>query len=329
MSFFGRSISREKNKNYVREAHHAGSWYEDDGVGLSNTLNRFLLEASSSSSSSPSSSDDDSTARAARGIVSPHAGFSYSGPTAAYAYLALREMLVTKKHEPITILVLHPSHHVYLDGCAVSNASSIETPICSLPVNDDLRNELLASSPLFTVMNKQTDEEEHSGEMQYPFVAKTIIDAQHNNCTILPIMVGSISMKKEKEYGYHLAPIIHRPNIFTIVSTDFCHWGQRFGYMSHDDNVPIYESIERMDRLGMDHIEMQKPGAFATYLKATANTICGRHPLAVWLHAIYCNKESNQETLAVKFVKYAQSSQVRSLRESSVSYASAIARKIN
>lgn len=325
MSFFGRSVSQQKNKYYVRKAHHAGSWYEDDEAQLSNTLNRFLLEASSSSSLG----DDDRLEGIARGIVSPHAGFSYSGPTAAYAYLALREMLVTKKQEPITIVVLHPSHHVYLDGCAVSNASLIETPILSLPVDDDLRNELLTSSSLFSVMSKQTDEEEHSGEMQYPFVAKSILDAQHQNCRILPIMVGSVSTKKEKEYGYNLAPIIHRPNIFTVVSTDFCHWGQRFGYTSHDNDIPIYESIERMDRLGMDHIEMQKPGAFATYLKATANTICGRHPLAVWLHAIYCNKESNQETLAVKFVKYAQSSQVQSLRESSVSYASAVARKVN
>jgi AmmeMemoRadiSam system protein B len=75
----------------------------------------------------------------------------------------------------------------------------------------------------------------------------------------------------------------------------------------------------------MNYIELQEPGAFAKYLKETRNTICGRHAIGVWLNAVHCNKE--KVSLEIEFVKYDQSSQVRSMGESSVSYASAIARR--
>jgi len=50
---------------------------------------------------------------------------------------------------------------------------------------------------------------------------------------------------------------------------------------------------------------------------------------AVWLHAVKSNKEANREVLAINFVKYTQSSRVRAVHESSVSYASAVARKVS
>lgn len=77
----------------------------------------------------------------------------------------------------------------------------------------------------------------------------------------------------------------------------------------------------------MSYIELQQPGAFAAYIKQTKNSICGRHPVAVWLHAIHHNQNLGKEKLKVKFIRYAQSSEVKAMHESSVSYASALARK--
>lgn len=82
-----------------------------------------------------------------------------------------------------------------------------------------------------------------------------------------------------------------------------------------------------MDRQGMDHIASQQPGAFAKYIKLYKNTICGRHPIAVYLSALVENKNAGQETVEIDFVKYSQSGQVKTGRDSSVSYASAIVRK--
>jgi len=286
-----------------------------------------------------------------RAIISPHAGYSYSGPTAAYAYAALHEALTAHQHHaqtqtqtlPLTIVVLHPSHHVYLDNaCAVSSVDVLDTPLGQLQVAHALREELLSSGH-FTTMNRAVDEAEHSGEMQYPYIAKIVRDVipttsaittggnnnflGHGAVSVLPIMVGSLRTNKEQFFGQVLAPVLARPDIFCVVSSDFCHWGSRFGYSPWDNkSIEIHEYIEWLDRGGMDHIALQDPGAFATYLKKYRNTICGRNPIGVWLNSVLTNKENGMEQLDVKFVRYAQSSKVRDMRESSVSYASGVAR---
>merc|ERR550539_201560 len=136
-------------------------------------------------------------------------------------------------------------------------------------------------------MNRSTDEMEHSGEMQYPYIAQICKEIKiiHENQTtpliqILPIMIGATS--KTKFFGHLLSPILSRSNIFTIISTDFCHWGSRFGYSptsSQHDNQEfntIHEFIEWLDRRGMENISLQDPGAFAKYMRQYKNTICGR-----------------------------------------------------
>ena len=117
------------NTSYIRRAHHAGSWYDDDPRSLDRMLSKFLADASdnksdayeteSTTDSENNSAPDGRRSGIPRACISPHAGFSYSGPTAAYSFLALKEALLSN---PLlrTIIVLHPSHHVYLDGCAIS-----------------------------------------------------------------------------------------------------------------------------------------------------------------------------------------------------------------
>jgi len=264
-----------------------------------------------------------------RSVVVPHAGYSYSGKAAAFSYLALKEAVQMGEIE--AIVVLHPSHHVRLNGCAISGASELETPLLNLPVADKLRKELLAPGH-FTLMEQQVDENEHSGEMQYPFMAKILLDTQQtNNIEILPVMVGAMDKTQEEFFGKLLALFLARTSIFTVVSSDFCHWGKRFGYYPpHDrdyrsyvgrpaaDKEEIFRYIENLDRLGMNEIELQNPGAFVEYLKLSKNTICGRHPIAVWLYAIKENKETKTECLEIEFVKYYQSSQVKNIHDSSV-----------
>ncbi len=314
--------STKDHSLYSRTAYHSGSWYSESLNDLDSELSSFLTTAKSETSPND---------QPLRGIICPHAGYSYSGPTAAHSYYHLTQEL-SKEDSPITqILILHPSHHVYLDGCAVSGATQLETPLGNLLVDDDLRQEILQlASPrsAFEVMEQAVDEREHSGEMQYPYIAKALVASQKLNAVkVLPIMCGSISTFQEEDYGKLLAPIIGRRNVFCVVSTDFCHWGSRFQYQpTPGTSQEIHKYIQTLDQQGMDYIRLEQPGAFAEYLKQTKNTICGRHAIGVWLHAVHYNNPS-VETLDIEFVKYAQSSQVRSMRESSVSYASATARQ--
>ena len=317
----------------MRHAQHAGSWYSNQRQELDDTLSRYLETAAASSTSTRTTT--------VRALIVPHAGYSYSGPTAAHAYHALAQSLQQNNNTHGTkitkIVVLHPSHHVYLDGCAISNATVLETPLGNLQVDEEFRQELLQTGQ-FTLMEQHVDENEHSGELQYPYLAKLLSQSApttSNNddedvcstITVTPIMCGALSVAQETHYGQILADVLAQPNVVTVVSSDFCHWGSRFSYRpmdttTSDQKVPIHEYIAQLDRQGMDLIELQQPGAFADYLKQTRNTICGRHAIAVWLRAVNATNDPN---ILIQFVKYDQSSAVTAAHESSVSYAAAVA----
>lgn len=71
----------------------------------------------------------------------------------------------------------------------------------------------------------------------------------------------------------------------------------------------------------MDLIEQLHPDAFTEYLRKYQNTICGRHPIGVFLQSIAALMKQNYQ-LSFKFLRYAQSNHVENQNDSSVSYAS-------
>jgi len=174
-------------------------------------------------------------------------------------------------------------------------------------------------------MSLDVDEDEHSIEMHLPYIAYRM-PSKKNSFTIVPILVGSLSYSNEEVYGKILAPYLADTNNLFIISSDFCHWGSRFSftyrYPTQNSSTPIFKQIEEMDKEGMSFIERLDVKGFKQYLKSTRNTICGRHPIGVLLNAIVQCSPS-WENINIKFVKYAQSNQVKHEKESSVSYASA------
>ena len=214
--------------------------------------------------------------------------------------------------------------HLTYSGCAISMATTCETPIKNLEVNEEIRDELL-SHKLFKTIDQSVDEEEHSLEMHMPYVAK-ILNDHTSDATIVPIMVGNLSDDQELAFAQVLVQYMNDPSIFFVISSDFCHWGSRFRYTPHDKTSPpsqIHEFIESMDREGMDLIQNQDLQGFKEYLEDTENTICGRNPIKLLLRIL----EESGGGYEVNFVKYDQSSPVQSLSDSSVSYASAIITK--
>ncbi|KAI8855200.1 memo-like protein-domain-containing protein [Chytridium lagenaria] len=211
----------------IRRATHAGSWYQHST--LQAQLQRWLDDV-------PSSLHLDSCVleipdSTVKGIIAPHAGYSYSGSTAAYAYKCIDPKTVK------TVFLLGPSHHY-------------ETPFGNLTLNAEVISELHGSGD-FGEMSLETDEAEHSIEMHLPIL---------------------YSVLKE--------------TIF-IISSDFCHWGSRFNYTPKPTyDQQIFEFIESLDHEGMELIEKTSPEDFTSYLKRTRNTICGRHPIGVFLNAV-------------------------------------------
>lgn len=68
--------------------------------------------------------------------------------------------------------------------------------------------------------------------------------------TIIPILVGSLSPEREALYGRLLAPYMADSQTLFVISSDFCHWGQRFRYTYYDRSCgPIYRSIQNLDKM--------------------------------------------------------------------------------
>ena len=83
----------------------------------------------------------------------------------------------------------------------------------------------LQSTGLFQQMSQSVDEEEHSIEMQLPYVAK-VMESRHGQFTIVPILVGALKDEGEVEYGQVLSKYLADPTNLFVISSDFCHWGK-------------------------------------------------------------------------------------------------------
>lgn len=316
----------------VRAASHAGSWYTGDGRQLDRELSGWIQKVEPTDETFPISK--------CKAIIAPHAGYSYSGPAAAWAYKTIDTSGINR------VFVLGPSHHFYLNGCGLSSCTEYETPIGNLPLDLETIKELRATDK-FAPLNLEADEDEHSLEMHLPYVRKVF---EGKDIKIVPIVVGAISKEKEAEFGALIAPYLARDDTFTVVSSDFCHWGTRFSYtyyypdaqpttasgiklsrsVAPSPSYPIYESITRLDHEAMQILTIPPNtantahGLFARYLENTRNTICGRHPIGVLFGALSAlEKENDDIKPLVKWVRYEQSSQCQTIRDSSVSYASA------
>jgi len=294
------------SKNSVRRPLKAGSWYESDGGILSEQLDEWLNSVDMTTSSNTP----------VRAVIAPHAGYNYSGPSAAFAY---RQFLKQDVQKIRRVFLLGPSHHAYFDSCGLSEARIFQTPLGDITIDTETMNDLFATGN-FINLSREVDEKEHSLELHLPYIFKCLKDIK-----LVPIMVGSLSKPNQLTFGKILSPYLDDPHTLFVISSDFCHWGERFSYTRYDNrHGPIHKSIEALDREAMNSISTLDPEVFRNYLSTTKNTICGRVPIMLLLQAIQSSKTKYQ----MEFIHYKQSSQCLSESDSSVSYAAGILSQI-
>jgi AmmeMemoRadiSam system protein B len=212
-------------------------------------------------------------------------------------------------------------------------------------------------------MSRRVDEEEHSLEMHLPYIYKMLslyappVSCSHCGYTdptnskntafqsspsavpLVPLMIGNTDPSTESRYGSFLAPYLSDPSNHFVISSDFCHWGSRFRYTYYQsadgsatslrssskvsDDWPIHESIKAVDAESMDAVESGSHEVFLKQLKDTGNTVCGRHPIGVFMAAV--EKAEMGEKGRFKFLRYERSGLVEDAGDSSVSYCSAFA----
>ena len=181
-------------------------------------------------------------------LISPHAGYQYSGLTAAHGYQLLR------KQKFDAVVIVSPSHREYFDGISVYDGSAYKTSFGEMPVEERLRGELLAGDTILEASGRGHGQE-HAIEVQLPFVQTML-----GNVRIVPIVIGD----QRREYCFHLGEklgsVLSGKNVLLIASTDLSH------YHSYDaalelDKVIIDDVAEFDYERVMEHLETEQTEA--------------------------------------------------------------------
>jgi AmmeMemoRadiSam system protein B len=146
----------------------------------------------------------------AKAIIAPHAGYQYSGPTAAYAY----RLLEGRRKRIRRVVLLGPAHRVYLQGMALPSVDAFSTPLGDVPVDADGVRRALALPG--TQVSDEAHANEHSLEVQLPFLQTVLDDFQ-----LVPIVVG---VSPAHEVGAVLEALWGGDETLIIVSSDLSHF---------------------------------------------------------------------------------------------------------
>lgn len=170
----------------------AGRFYPRDATALAAAVDR-LLDAV----------DVPETEPPAAAYVVPHAGYAFSGPTAAHAYARLRRHAGRVRR----VVLIGPSHFVRLAGCAAPLSRVWTTPLGDLPVDE----------PTGLVTDDAPHASEHSLEVQLPFLQRAL----GRPVPILPVAVGDAAPAR---VAGHLAAAAATPGTVVLCSTDLSHY---------------------------------------------------------------------------------------------------------
>lgn len=238
----------------IRSPAVAGSWYPADPDTLRRVIAKYLSRADGWEGNPP------------RALIVPHAGYVYSGEVAAWGFAALRD------HAFARAFVLAPAHRAHLDGAAVAPQTAFRTPLGEMPIDQDAARRLAAASPLIH-LQAGAHEREHAVEAEIPFLQHLLPDA-----TLVPIVVGQADRGQVRELARALAEELG-PDDLVVVSTDFTHYGQMFGYTPPLDDVE--EGLRALDMDAWEKIEAGDAAAFLRHRQETGITVCGARPVAV------------------------------------------------
>ena len=202
LSIFTIMETFSQNITTDRQPVAAGRFYPADKETLTKDLSRLF--------ESCKKSPDNWNVRA---IISPHAGYMFSGKIAASAFSAIPKNAIYKN-----IFIIGSSHVMYFNGASVYNCGDYITPLGKVPVNKEIANKLIKNNKVFNFpINAHL--QEHSIENQLPFIQYYFKEMP----TIVPVIIGTDDENTVKKIAEALRPWFTPENLF-IISSDFSHY---------------------------------------------------------------------------------------------------------
>jgi AmmeMemoRadiSam system protein B/AmmeMemoRadiSam system protein A len=261
----------------------AVSFYDGDADRLSRQIDSFLQNVKRDSFPSGK----------ILALIAPHAGYVYSGQVAAHAY----RLVQGKDYQ--TVVIIGPSHRLGFKGCSIYLKGAYETPLGTVEVNEALASELSEATGFKYV--PQAHQQEHSLEVQIPFIQKVLPSAK-----IVPVLMGIQSRKTITTLATALSEVLPGKKALVIASTDLSHFFPKQKANETDSNtaslIQSFETDSLIRKLGMGE-----------------NIMCGGGPVVSAL--LYAQSRGEP---GVEILRYADSSDAGGSRSQVVGYLAAV-----
>lgn len=279
-----------KKPGGTRPAAVAGSFYPGDPAVLEETVDGLLNGATASRVESP-----------VVALISPHAGYPYSGAVAAEAYAQIRGRGISR------VVVISPCHVESFQGASVFDGDAYATPLGIVPVDEEFAERLAAASPLITRSGKghRTNAQgrgEHALEIQLPFLQRALGEFK-----LVPVVMGDQRYETCRALGTGLASLINDHHTLIVASSDLSHFHP-------------YDAAVQMDSKVVKAIKNRDFFCLSRNFASREWEACGGGPIVAAMMAAARLGANNAVIL-----KYANSGDVaRGDRERVVGYVSAV-----
>jgi AmmeMemoRadiSam system protein B len=178
------------------------------------------------------------------GIISPHAGYQYSGPAAANAFFSLAQ-----DGKPETIIILGPNHTGHGNPLSVMHEGAWQTPLGNVEVDTETADAIAEETGILD-FDEVAHRHEHSIEVQLPFLQYIY----GNKFKFVPICFLMQDLQTAQEIGRALTEVLANKNAVIIASTDFTHYEPQTSVNRKDtatlkaiealDEKQLYQTIE-------------------------------------------------------------------------------------
>jgi hypothetical protein len=195
-----------------------------------------------------------------RALVSPHAGYVYSGLAAAHAY----KMIQGSNYD--CVIVVGPSHREYFDGVSIYPGDAYETPLGEIPINKEIREELLKEQTAI-ILSDRGHRSEHSIEVQLPFLQTVLGDF-----SFVPIIIGDQRRQLCNELAEAIVRVAANRNILLVASSDLSH------YHPYDEAVILDNQV-------ISELEKFNSETFTNKIEERSFEACGGGPIAAVMNA--------------------------------------------
>jgi AmmeMemoRadiSam system protein B/AmmeMemoRadiSam system protein A len=243
------TCAQPKEAIVARQPAVAGQFYPGDAKTLTAMVDSMLASAEAPAISG-----------SVVGIQVPHAGYPFSGPTAARAFKQLQGM------DSVTVVILGTSHHVLLDRAAVYAKGAWKTPLGDVAIDEALAKAILAQDKFLADM-PEAHAREHSIEVEVPFLQRVLGDFK-----IVPIMLLQPTFEQCERVGKAIARAAKGKKVLLVASSD----------LYHGDS---YDEANRVDSITVGLMAKFDPQAFHTAYEHSEAQACGGNAITAMMVA--------------------------------------------